>query len=92
VLAEFEALSLSNLNVNHPNWANQKLLMIILYKTTAIKHPLILEKMAMFQFSAPPNKTIDVLPVLLVVYTFLRTLGINMVLAYVEQFLLCSSF
>lgn len=86
VLAEFEALmSLSTLNVNHPNWAKPEIFDDYFIETTAIGHPLILENVRVNNsFSADKNKTIDVITGSNMAgkSTFLRTLGINMVLAY----------
>ena len=86
VLAEFEALmSLSNLNVNHPNWVKPEIADDYLIQTSAIGHPLILENLRVNNnFSTVQNKTIDVITGSNMAgkSTFLRTLGINMVLAY----------
>ena len=96
VLAEFEALiSLSTLNVNHPNWAKPEIVDGYFVETTAIGHPLILENMRVNNnFSTAQNKTIDVITGSNMAgkSTFLRTLGINMVLAYAGAHVCASSF
>jgi len=95
VLAEFEALiSLSTLNVNHPNWAKPEIADDYFIETTAIGHPLILENVRVNNnFSTAPNKTIDVITGSNMAgkSTFLRTLGINMVLAYAGAHVCASS-
>lgn len=96
VLAEFEALmSLSNLNVNHPNWAKPEIVDDYFIQTIAIGHPLILENVRVTNnYSTAPNKTIDVITGSNMAgkSTFLRTLGINMVLAYAGANVCASSF
>jgi len=95
VLAEFEALiSLSTLNVNHPNWAKPEIADDYFIETTAIGHPLILENVRVNNnFSTAQNKTIDVVTGSNMAgkSTFLRTLGINMVLAYAGAHVCASS-
>ena len=96
VLAEFEALiSLSTLNVNHPNWAKPEIADDYFIETTAIGHPLILENVRVNNnFSTTQKKTIDVITGSNMAgkSTFLRTLGINMVLAYAGAHVCASSF
>lgn len=96
VLAEFEALmSLSNLNVNHPNWTRPQIADDYFIDTKAIGHPLILENVRVNNdFSTAQNKTIDVITGSNMAgkSTFLRTLGINMVLAYAGANVCASSF
>jgi DNA mismatch repair ATPase MutS len=96
VLAEFEALlSLSNLNVNHPNWTKPEITDDYLIETMAIGHPLILENVRVNNsFSTVQNKTIDVITGSNMAgkSTFLRTLGINLVLAYAGGNVCAASF
>jgi hypothetical protein len=96
VLAEFEALiSLSTLNVNHPNWAKPEIAVGYFIETTAIGHPLILENVRVNNnFSTAQNKTIDVITGSNMAgkSTFLRNLGINMVLAYAGAHVCATSF
>ncbi|MEX8548536.1 MAG: DNA mismatch repair protein MutS [Mucilaginibacter sp.] len=86
VIATFEALiSLSTLHYNHPNWPFPKITTEFCLKTERLGHPLITEeKRVVNNFSMENHKTVDVITGSNMAgkSTFLRTLGINLVLAY----------
>ncbi|TKC00678.1 MutS-related protein [Pedobacter cryophilus] len=85
-IAEFEALiSLANLDVNHPHWVYPEVVDAYSFETKAMGHPLIPDSVRInndFKFSN--ERTIDVITGSNMAgkSTFLRTVGINMVLAY----------
>lgn len=86
VIAEFEALiSLANLDYNHPDWVYPEIRESYFLRADAMGHPLIPNQERVnnaFQFSE--QKTIDVITGSNMAgkSTFLRTIGINLVLAY----------
>ncbi|MFC5283256.1 MutS-related protein [Pedobacter alpinus] len=86
VVSEFEALiSLAVLSNNHSAWINPKIVDSYHIKSIALGHPLIKEKDRIVNdFSLAQNITIDVITGSNMAgkSTFLRTLGVNMVLAF----------
>lgn len=86
VLVNFEALiSLSTFSFNNSNWIYPKISEQYCFKSEAIGHPLINENERVDNnFSLTENITVDVITGSNMAgkSTFLRTVGINMVLAY----------
>lgn len=86
VISEFEAIiSLSTLHYNHPDWPFPKIKEGFVLTTEKLGHPLIVEeKRVVNNFSMENPKTVDVITGSNMAgkSTFLRTLGINLVLAY----------
>lgn len=86
VIAEFEALiSLANLDYNHPDWVYPEISASYFFRADVMGHPLIPAQERVnnaFQFSE--QMTVDVITGSNMAgkSTFLRTIGINMVLAY----------
>ncbi len=86
IIAEFEALmSLANLDYNHPEWVYPEISDEYYFEGNAMGHPLITVDVRVnntFKFS--DQKTIDVITGSNMAgkSTFLRTIGVNMVLAY----------
>ncbi|HEX7366987.1 MAG TPA: DNA mismatch repair protein MutS [Pelobium sp.] len=86
VIGEFEALiSLATLNINHPNWATPVIKEHYYFNATDLGHPLIssVDRISN-DFSLAENVTIDIITGSNMAgkSTFLRTVGINMVLAF----------
>lgn len=86
LMAEFEALiSLSILNSNHPGWALPKINEKFGFTSQELGHPLIAaSKRINNNFSLDAHPTVDVITGSNMAgkSTFLRTVGINMVLAF----------
>ena len=86
VISGFEAItSLSTLHYNHPDWPFPKISNEFGLKMEQLGHPLIAEeKRVVNNFSMENHKTVDVITGSNMAgkSTFLRTLGINLVLAY----------
>ncbi len=86
VLVNFEALiSLATFSLNHNNWVYPKIHNQYHFKSEAIGHPLINENLRVNNdFGLAKNITVDVITGSNMAgkSTFLRTVGINMVLAY----------
>ncbi|MGI4729560.1 MAG: MutS-related protein [Janthinobacterium lividum] len=85
VISAFEALiSLSTLHYNHPNWPFPQIINEFKIETTALGHPLIREEKRISNNFSMKQKTVDVITGSNMAgkSTFLRTLGINLVLAY----------
>jgi DNA mismatch repair ATPase MutS len=86
VLVNFEALiSLSTFSFNHSNWIYPKINEQYCFKSEAIGHPLIDQNERVDNdFNLAKNITVDVITGSNMAgkSTFLRTVGINMVLAY----------
>lgn len=80
-----ELISLATLNYNHPNWIFPKIEDQFFLSTTALGHPLIKAQHRInndFHFAKAPTVDIITGSNMAGKSTFLRTLGINMVLAY----------
>ncbi len=85
VIAAFEALiSLSTLHYNHPDWPFPQIAPEFKIETVALGHPLIRQEKRISNNFEMPHKTADVITGSNMAgkSTFLRTLGINLVLAY----------
>ena len=85
VIATFEALiSLSTLHFNHPDWPFPEITTDFRIETAALGHPLIREEKRISNNFSMKQKTVDVITGSNMAgkSTFLRTLGINLVLAY----------
>lgn len=86
VLVNFDALiSLATFNSNHPNWVYPKINEKYNFKSEALGHPLINENLRVDNdFELANSITVDVITGSNMAgkSTFLRTVGINMVLAY----------
>ena len=85
VIAAFEALiSLGTLHYNHPNWPFPQISDQFKIEATALGHPLIRPEKRIGNNFQMPQKTADVITGSNMAgkSTFLRTLGINLVLAY----------
>ncbi len=86
ILAHFEALiSLATLNYNHPNWVKPIISPFFCFDAQNIGHPLIAgSKSVSNNFNFEQNPTADIITGSNMAgkSTFLRTLGINMVLAF----------
>lgn len=85
-LGDFEELiSLATLAHNEPEWVFPEITDVFALTTTAVGHPLILPKIRISNsFSLEAKPTVDIVTGSNMAgkSTFLRTLGINMVLAY----------
>lgn len=80
-----ELIAIATLNYNHPHWSFPKIADTFCISTSALGHPLIKEKYRVnndFQFEQKPTVDIITGSNMAGKSTFLRTLGINMVLAY----------
>lgn len=80
-----ELISLATLNYNHPNWIFPKIEGQFFLSTTELGHPLIKVQHRInnnFHFAKAPTVDIITGSNMAGKSTFLRTLGINMVLAY----------
>ncbi|TAH00328.1 MAG: DNA mismatch repair protein MutS [Sphingobacteriales bacterium] len=86
VIAHFEALiSLATLNHNHPNWVRPIISPGFSFDAQNMAHPLIAESKSVsnhFNFAQNPSTDIITGSNMAGKSTFLRTLGINMVLAF----------
>ncbi len=85
VISAFEALiSLSTLHHNHPDWPFPTITNEFQVETFALGHPLISEEKRISNNFSMKTKTVDVITGSNMAgkSTFLRTLGINLVLAY----------
>lgn len=86
VLGEFEALiSLSTLHYNQPEWSFPTIKPEFYLQASVMGHPLIADKTRVNNdFSFQQHKTVDIITGSNMAgkSTFLRTLGVNMVLAY----------
>jgi len=85
VISAFEALiSLSTLHYNHPDWPFPKITSEFYVEAVALGHPLIAEEKRISNNFSMEHKTVDVITGSNMAgkSTFLRTLGINLVLAY----------
>lgn len=85
VISAFEALiSLSTLHYNHPDWPFPTITNEFQVETLALGHPLIMEEKRISNNFSMKTKTVDVITGSNMAgkSTFLRTLGINLVLAY----------
>ncbi len=85
VISAFEALiSLSTLHYNHPDWPFAKITNEFCVEALALGHPLIAEDKRISNNFKMEQKTVDVITGSNMAgkSTFLRTLGINLVLAY----------
>ncbi len=85
VISAFEALiSLSTLHYNHPDWPFPKITSGFYVEAVALGHPLIAEEKRISNNYSMEHKTVDVITGSNMAgkSTFLRTLGINLVLAY----------
>ncbi|RYE33431.1 MAG: DNA mismatch repair protein MutS [Sphingobacteriaceae bacterium] len=85
VIAAFEALiSLSTLHYNHPDWPFPQISDQFKIETVALGHPLIRQEKRISNNFKTENTTVDVITGSNMAgkSTFLRTLGINLVLAY----------
>lgn len=85
VISAFEALiSLSTLHYNHPDWPFPTITNAFQVETLALGHPLIAEEKRISNNFSMKQKTVDVITGSNMAgkSTFLRTLGINLVLAY----------
>ncbi len=85
-ITQFEALiSLSTLNYNHPNWVKPEILDTMGFSATEMQHPLIDTKKGVpNNFAFKDIATVDIITGSNMAgkSTFLRTLGINQVLAF----------
>jgi len=85
-LGDFEELiSLATTTYNQPNWVFPNVESAFTLKTKSIGHPLIANKVRVNNdFSVEANSTVDIITGSNMAgkSTFLRTLGINMILAY----------
>src|SRR5690606_10229438 len=95
VIGEFEALiSLSTLSYNHPDWIFPQVKEGFVFEAKAMGHPLIPEgKRVNNDFSFGGEKTVDVITGSNMAgkSTFLRTIGVNMVLALAGASVCCES-
>ncbi len=85
VISAFEAIiSLSTLHYNHPNWPFPTITSEFQLEALALGHPLITEEKRINNNFKMEQKTVDVITGSNMAgkSTFLRTLGINLVLAY----------
>ncbi len=85
VISAFEALiSLSTLHYNHPDWPFPTITNEFQVETSALGHPLIASEKCISNNFSMKTKTVDVITGSNMAgkSTFLRTLGINLVLAY----------
>ncbi|MGI4020159.1 MAG: MutS-related protein [Janthinobacterium lividum] len=85
IIAAFEALiSLSTLHYNHPDWPFPQISNDFYCETLVLGHPLISAKKRISNDFSMKQKTVDVITGSNMAgkSTFLRTLGINLVLAY----------
>ncbi|MGI4750841.1 MAG: MutS-related protein [Janthinobacterium lividum] len=85
VIAAFEALiSLSTLHYNHPDWPFPQISESFQVETLALGHPLITAEKRISNNFSMEQKTVDVITGSNMAgkSTFLRTLGINLVLTY----------
>ncbi len=85
VISAFEALiSLSTLHYNHPDWPFPQISENFQVETLALGHPLIAAEKRISNNFSMKTKTVDVITGSNMAgkSTFLRTLGINLVLAY----------
>jgi len=85
LISEFEALiSLSTLHYNHPDWPFPQIKEGFCFEALALGHPLIVEEKRISNDFKMQQKTVDVITGSNMAgkSTFLRTLGINLVLAY----------
>lgn len=85
VIAAFEALiSLSTLHNNHPDWPFPQIKQDFCVEALELGHPLIMENKRINNNFSMNQKTVDVITGSNMAgkSTFLRTLGINLVLAY----------
>lgn len=86
VIAHFEALiSLATLNHNHQNWVRPIISPVFCFDAQNLAHPLIAESKSVsnhFNFAQNPSTDIITGSNMAGKSTFLRTLGINMVLAF----------
>jgi DNA mismatch repair ATPase MutS len=85
VIAAFEALiSLSTLHYNHPDWCFPTITDEFYCETLVLGHPLIRNEKRISNSFSMKQKTVDVITGSNMAgkSTFLRTLGINLVLAY----------
>ncbi len=85
VISSFEALiSLSTLHYNHPDWPFPQIKEDFEIETIALGHPLIAKAKRISNNFSMKQKTVDVITGSNMAgkSTFLRTLGINLVLAY----------
>jgi len=85
LISEFEALiSLSTLHYNHPDWPFPTITSKFQVEALALGHPLIVEEKRISNDFKMQQKTVDVITGSNMAgkSTFLRTLGINLVLAY----------
>lgn len=96
LIGEFEALiTLATLNLNHPEWVTPTIKEGFCFKATELGHPLINpENRVSNNFSLADNITIDVITGSNMAgkSTFLRTVGINMVLAFAGANVCAKSF
>ncbi len=85
VISEFEALiSLSTLHYNHPDWPFPQIENEFCVEALELGHPLIAEEKRVNNNFSMTTKTVDIITGSNMAgkSTFLRTLGINLVLAY----------
>lgn len=86
LLSHFEALiSLTTLNHNHPNWVQPIITSEFCFEAENMAHPLIADNKKVgnnFNFSQKPTADIITGSNMAGKSTFLRTMGINMILAY----------
>ncbi|QEK50375.1 DNA mismatch repair protein MutS [Pedobacter aquae] len=96
LMAQVEALlSLSNLDYNHPEWVYPQLEQDFTFNARALGHPLIPAKERVNNhFSLATQATTDVITGSNMAgkSTFLRTVGVNMVLAFAGSKVCASSF
>lgn len=96
LMAQVEALlSLANLDYNHPEWVNPQLEQDFIFNARAMGHPLIpLKQRVNNHFSLAMQATTDVITGSNMAgkSTFLRTVGVNMVLAFAGAKVCASSF
>ncbi len=96
LIAEFEVfISLATLDENHPEWVYPKIEDAFCLATRSLGHPLIpVQKRIANDFSLVQQPTTDVITGSNMAgkSTFLRTVGINMVLAYCGAKVCASSF
>ncbi|WP_410220445.1 MutS-related protein [Pedobacter sp.] len=80
-----EIIAFATLHFNHPEWTSPKIEDDFVFKTEAIGHPLIAPKKCIknnYEFKTQPTVDIITGSNMAGKSTFLRTIGINMILAY----------
>ncbi|MRX45709.1 MutS-related protein [Pedobacter puniceum] len=96
VMAQVEALlSLANLDYNHPEWVYPQLEQDFSFSTRALGHPLIPQKQRVnnhFHLVVQPTTDVITGSNMAGKSTFLRTVGVNMVLAFAGAKVCASSF